>query len=205
MERQSSLFESPAASPAPSGPRGGASGQAGPGPSSTLTCFFALRPAPDDARRIAAHAAELTAAHGLTGRSIAARRLHVTLDLVGHDVDETALTAARHAAATVRFAAFDVVFDHAMTFGAAGPYVLLGGTGVEPVRGLRLALACAMADAGFRPEHRFEPHMTLHYDHHRAVARHAIPPVGFHARSFDLVVSHVGLSQHEVLGSWPLT
>lgn len=174
--------------------------------------FLALRPAEADAQRIDAFADMLMAAQGVSGNRVGPDRLHITLDAIGHDVDEPVVAAACRAADAVRTPAFDVRFDAAMSFaGPSGPFVLLDGerpaasNGLHAVRALRLTLGCALADQGFVPPRAYEPHMTLCYDPHHRVARAAIEPVGFRATEFVLIRSHVGLSRHEVLRSWPLT
>lgn len=76
--------------------------------------------------------------------------------------------------------------------------------GMAAVRRLRTELGCAMADHGFKPSRTYEPHMTLCYDaHNRAQPTH-IDPVELHIAEFALIKSHIGLSRHEVLRTWPL-
>lgn len=169
------------------------------------TWFFALRPAAGDALRLQAYADELLASHGITGKSTGAERLHITLELVGHDVEPGVVEAACRAGDAMRHAAIEVRFDAAMTFSApSGPCVLLGHAGLDGVRRLRTVLACAMADQGFSPLRNYEPHMTLAYDPRHRLSRVPIEPVGFRASEFALVKSHIGFSRHEVLRTWPL-
>jgi 2'-5' RNA ligase len=170
------------------------------------TWFFALRPGAADAARIDAVAARLMALHGVTGKRTGPDRLHVTLDLVGHDdLAADTLAAASAAADAVRLPAFDARFDAAMTFDApSGPFVLLGGGGLDAVRALRTALGCALADQGLKLPLPYEPHLTLGYDPRHRVARTPIEPLAFRCTGFSLVRSHIGLSRHEVLRSWPL-
>jgi 2'-5' RNA ligase len=170
------------------------------------TWFFALRPSASDARRIHALAGDLLAYHGVPGKRLDSDRLHITLALVGHDVDASVVDAACRAADSVSLPGFDVRFDAAMTFSApAGPLVLLGGEGLGEVRKLRTTLGCALADQGFKLPRAYEPHMTLCYDARHRLAKTPIEPIGFRAEEFALVKSHVGLSRHEVLRTWPLT
>lgn len=169
------------------------------------TWFFALRPAIADAARLDAFAEDLLGSHGVTGKRVGPERLHITLELVGHDREERVVEAACRAADAVRFAAIEVRFDAAMTFSApSGPCVLLGGEGLDAVRHLRTALGCAMAEQGFTPQRSYEPHMTLGYDPRHRLERIAIAPIGFRIAEFALVKSHIGLSRHEVLRVWPL-
>ena len=169
------------------------------------TWFFALRPDPEDAQQIYARAESLLAGAGVSGKRISPDRLHVTLELVGHDIDEARVAAACRAADTIRVPGLDVRFDASMTFSApSGPFVLLGGEGLDGVRRLRTALGCAMADAGFSPPRTYEPHMTLCYDPRHHQPRLPIEHIAFRANEFALVKSHIGYSRHEVLRTWPL-
>lgn len=190
------------APPAPSRPRPRTSS---PDPQARVAWFFALRPAAEDAVRLDDLARRLRASHGVAKGVQGADRLHVSLDPVGDDVDRPVLEAACRAADAVRMPAFDVRFDAAVSYaGPSGPFVLVGGDGLEAVRSLRLALACALADQGFKPKRQFEPHMTLAYDADRRVGHTPIAPIAFRATEFALVKSHVGFSRHEVLRAWPL-
>jgi len=170
------------------------------------TWFFALRPALADAARLDAFAEKLLALHGVTGKRVGPERLHITLELVGHDSNERVVEAACRAADAICFPAIDARFSAAMTFSApSGPFVLLGGDGLNGVRELRTALGWALAEQGFRPPRTYEPHMTLGYDPRHRVERIAIDPVGFQIAEFALVKSHIGLSRHEVLRTWTLS
>lgn len=169
------------------------------------TWFFALRPAVADAARLDAFAEKLMTSHGVTGKRVGAERLHITLELVGHDSDERVVEAACRAADAVRFSTIDARFDAAVTFSApSGPFVLLGGEGLDAVRELRTALGCAMAEHGFTPQRSYEPHVTLCYDPRHRVEPIGLDPIGFQIAEFALVKSHIGLSRHEVLRVWPL-
>ena len=170
--------------------------------------FFALRPHSEDAARIDAFAQRLLVSHGITGKRIGPDRLHISLVAVGDDIAAGEVDAACSAADKVHLPAITARFDSAMTFSAPqGPFVLLGAKGMDgmdAVRRLRTALGCAMADHGFKPSRSYEPHMTLCYDaHNRAQPTH-IDPIELHIAEFALIKSHIGLSRHEVLRTWPL-
>lgn len=142
----------------------------------------------------------------MTGKRIDPDRLHITLDLVGHDVTPEVVAVACRAADSIRFSSFETRFDSIMTFTApSGPVVLLGTGGLEQVRNLRTALAGAMADCGFNPPRTYQPHMTLSYDPRHRLPQKPVDPIGFVAREFALVKSHIGLSRHEVLRTWACT
>jgi 2'-5' RNA ligase len=165
--------------------------------------FFALRPGAGDAARIDAFAGRLLASHGVAGKRIGPERLHVSLDAVGHDVDAETVDAACRAADMVQAAAFEVCFDAVETYG--GPsLVLLPGDGLAAVQALRLTLACALADEGFKPPKAYGPHMTLCHDPRPSLVRTSVESIGFRAAEFALVKSHLGFSRHEVVRTWPL-
>lgn len=169
------------------------------------TCFFALRPGPEDAARIHEFAGKLLMSCGISGSRITPERLHITLELVGHDANETVVDAACRAADAVRVSAFKAQFDTAGSFLAPnGPFVLVGTEGMDRVRVLHTSLGCAMADQGFAPSRAYQPHMTLCYDQRHRVAFAPIASIGFHVSEFALVKSHIGQSRHEVLPTWQL-
>jgi 2'-5' RNA ligase len=188
----------PAPAPRPSQPRKAA-------PQPLHTWFFAVRPRVEDAARIQTFAEDLLASRGITGKRVGAERLHITLELVGHDVDTSLVEAALRAGDSLHRSAINICFDAAMTFSApSGPFVLLGDAGLDEVRELRTALAYAMADQGFTPVRSYEPHMTLGYDSRHRSQRFSIAPIGFRAAEISLVKSHIGFSRHEVLRTWSL-
>ncbi|MDP1931612.1 MAG: 2'-5' RNA ligase family protein [Gammaproteobacteria bacterium] len=171
----------------------------------TYNWFFALQPSVNDSHRIYATTAELLAAHSVAGKRTPPERLHITLEMIGHDLDAEVLDLACHAADTVSFPAIDVSFNAAMTFSVpGGPFVLLGTDGLDDVRKLWFELSCALADHGFSPPRSYEPHMTLCYDPRHRLPRIAVEPIGFHAGEFVLMKSHVGLSKYEVVLTWRL-
>jgi len=174
-------------------------------PRALHTWFFALRPSAEDAARIYAFAEKLLSSRGIAGSRIAPERLHITLELVGHDVNETVVDAACRAADMVHLHTVEARFDAAGSFSApSGPFVLLGGEGLDEVRALRTTMCCALADQGFAPSRAYEPHMTLCYDRRRRVARAPMAPIGFRVGEFALIKSHIGFSRHEVLRTWRL-
>lgn len=173
------------------------------------TWFFALRPDAADAARIDGFAQRLLTSLGLRpGKRIGPDRLHITLELVGHDIEADVVEAACRAADSLRLPPFEVRLDAARTFPApSGPFVLLSPEGSEGLQGahrLRTALAFAMADQGFKPGRSYQPHMTLCYDPRHRVDLLGIEPFSVRFAAFSLVKSHIGLSRHEVLHTWAL-
>lgn len=134
----------------------------------------------------------------------AAHRLHVTLHALGDRdaVPPAKVRAALEAAATLAIPSFDVAFDQAMTYAKSKAFVLCGDDGIAALADFRQRLGEALADAGFKPERSFTPHMTVAYTKLK-VDRHAIDPIRWRAGSFALIESHVGEGIHEVIGQWP--
>lgn len=172
----------------------------------THSWFFAVRPGAADAAHIDALANRLLVSHRVSGSRNGPDRLHISLDAIGHDdLDVDTVDAACRAADTVRLPAFEVRFDAALTFAGPGrPFVLVGYDGLHAVRALRDKLGRALADEGFKVRAAYTPHMTLCFDRSQFVHRTPIQPIAFRATEFALVKSHVGLSHHEVLRTWPL-
>ena len=168
--------------------------------------FLAIFPHDEDAASIAALGARLKDRHALKGKLTEAHRLHVTLHHLGSypaAVPRKQVQAAIDAAASVAPPSFDVVFDEVMRFDKSKAFVLCGSeSGTSALAAFRQRLGEALADAGFKPDHGFTPHMTLAYTPTK-VERHPIEPVRWRADSFALIESHVGESIHEVLGQWP--
>lgn len=171
--------------------------------------FFAVLPdAPATAQAVTV-TDTLFGAHGLSGRLLSPRTLHVTLHHVG---DFAGLPAgevgrAQAAGAALRHAPVAIRFDKAGSFVRRHrtlPLVLRGGQ-VIPLIAFQHALGEAMARQGFRhlPMAPYTPHMTLLYDP-RYVAARDVTPVEWMAREFVLIRSLIGKARHEVLGRWAL-
>jgi 2'-5' RNA ligase len=169
--------------------------------------FFAALPEPADAERLHAHGRRVQGQLGIAGRALEAERLHVTLHLVGGYVDEPAqVEIARwcRAAAAVRRAPFEVVFDRVATFGGDGHPLAFTSSSDVGLRALHEAVGMALADTGERIKRQhITPHMTLSYRGKR-LAETAIEPVCWRAGELVLIDSHVGEHVHEVIGRWPL-
>jgi 2'-5' RNA ligase len=169
--------------------------------------FFAVVPAPADAARLHAHARVVQDRLGVAGRALEPERLHVTLHLLGGYVDEPApVEIARwcRAAAAVRRAPFEVVFDRVASFGGEGHPLAFSSSDDVGLSGLHEALGMSLADTGERiKRERVTPHMTLAYRGKR-LAETAIDPVRWLAHEWVLIDSHVGAHVHEVIGRWPL-
>ena len=172
--------------------------------------FFATFPELNVATRAAQAARHLCAKHGLTGRPIAAERLHVSLRSVGDyaGLPRGIVAAACEAAAAVTMPAFKVAFDRAVSFsGRPGspPLVLRGGDGVAGLMVLHQRLGMALRQVGFRcrANPQYEPHVTLLYGAPCFVEQ-AIETVGWTVREFVLVHSLHGQKRYVQLGQWSL-
>jgi 2'-5' RNA ligase len=168
--------------------------------------FFAFVPPQEVAARIAAVREELRRQHGLAGDLVEADRLHVTLyDLGGGDepMHQAAIHAALAAAATLASPAFEMRFDHAMSFPHSRAFVLGGDVANAGVAEVRQQLKLALKPAGFPSPHSGAAHMTLLYGE-PLVPRQAIAPIGWEAGEFVLVHSRLRERHYEWLGRWPL-
>lgn len=182
-----------------------------PSPKPTDRLFFALYPDRATAeQQIAPLATALRAAQRLHGKILATERFHVTLHHLGDfaGLPQQLVQAASVAAAKVRCAPFELVFDRAESFdnkrGRNNPFVLQGGEGTQDVTGFQRTLGEAMKKVGLKPDLRFTPHLTLLYDDRVVPAQPVHPPVRWTAQEFVLVHSLIGRSIHIPLGRWPL-
>ncbi len=148
--------------------------------------------------------------HGIGGRLLEASRLHVSLFALGAYVDvrpEEQIARWCRAAAAVRCAPAEVVFDRIATFGGEGNPLVFKGSGdaeVAAALSLHQALGMALADTGERIKlQRITPHMTMSYRGKR-IAETAIEPVRWRLHELVLIDSHVGAHRHDVIGRWPL-
>jgi 2'-5' RNA ligase len=167
---------------------------------------------PPDAQAAASKVLErVRAEDGLRGSPIQQDRLHITLIHIGDyagSLPRSVVTDAIAVADGLTEAAFDVGFDRLASFGGAPgkhPCVLLGGEGLEALRGVRDRLFKALLRAGVRTlsKEAFNPHVTLAYGDRRLPER-TIDPIGWRPSEFLLIHSEVGRSTYHTLGRWPL-
>lgn len=173
--------------------------------SSTDRLFFALLPDAAAIARIEKLVRNLQSEFGLKGKPLGAKRLHVTLHVVGDFPgfpQELADASVRVAQSVSAMSPFKLVLDRVGSFSRKAhnmPLVLLGGDGLANVRTLQQALVDAMTQArlscGGGP---YTPHLTLLYDD-RHVAARPIEPITWTAREFVLVRSLIGQGRHEPL------
>jgi len=175
----------------------------------TLPCFFAVVPDTDPAEVIKRIGASHAAALGLDWNRFGQRNPHLSLCAIEK------LSRVRgppkvvlDAAATVKFDAFDAVFDCVETFGNGSyPTVLRGDTQTDQhMRLLAKSIEEAMYKIGIKAGSvvNGKPHITVFYDpSHRSISG-PITPVRWRVREFVLIRSHVGYATHETVGHWSL-
>ena len=177
-------------------------------PGRVHSLFYALVPGPADAARLHAHARRVEEGLGFAGNATDADRLHVTLHALGaHAVEPPDSEVDRwcRAAAAVRLAPFEVVFDRVTTFGGRDNAWVFTSSDDAALRALHEALGIALANTGERiVRQRIAPHMTVSW-RGRRIAETPIEPVRWHASEVVLIDSHHGEHEHEVLGRWTLT
>jgi 2'-5' RNA ligase len=161
---------------------------------------------------IAAVAERFRKSHRVSGSSVGAERLHLTLTPMGKPERlrqplESALVAA---GGLVRGKAFQVTLDSAVRFSASDnrfPFVLCTDTETaEPALALRKAIAEAQLREGLHVTgiSSFLPHVTLMYGNAIDAIQEAIPPIHWTANEFVLIRSFFGQSRHELVGRWAL-
>lgn len=175
------------------------------GPRKRFKLFFALFPEPEIAEAISSLGSRLDRQYGIGGQPLRPERLHITLHVLGEydERPETDVDSARRAGDAVVARAFDVVFDHALTFRGPEAYVLRVGEGAKDIVAFWQCLGIAIADVRPYKKPSFTPHMTLSYKG-RTMTEHAVAPIRWAVKEFVLINSHVGDTYHEVMGRWPL-
>ncbi|WP_175835843.1 RNA 2',3'-cyclic phosphodiesterase [Burkholderia anthina] len=172
--------------------------------------FFAVKPDPDTAARIADQAGRLQAELPVEGRLQNTDRFHITLQSLGPFMQVPSGVAARAcmAAQRIRVAPFDVTFDRILSFkGRPGnfPWVLTPDIAPGALAAFHQKLVDALNWAGFRASGKhFTPHVTLLYSENRFRPRE-IAPITWSVREFVLVDSWLGKTHHEIKGCWPLS
>jgi 2'-5' RNA ligase len=170
--------------------------------------LFAVYPEAEDAARIAAEGARLVRALHLRDKPQAPERLHMTLCSLGcfAAVPLAFIDAARAAANGLSCPGLPLLFSSARSFKADGAFALYGdgSTAVAAAR-LRRPLMAALKRHGLRATASTTPHVSLVYNCGAVVQAPDIAPLGWTARRFSLVVSHIGLTHHEFIAEWPLS
>ncbi len=171
--------------------------------------FFALQPDAPAAELIAGLTADARKRLSLSGKPVAAPRLHLSLNFVGGfrgPPPRAAIDKASQAAARVAVRPFAVSLNRLESWrGDPYPLVLAGEDGMIGVEGLHTALHKALRAVEMAPrrEPEISPHIALLWDR-REVAAEVVEPVTWTVREFVLIDSVFGEGRHEVLGRWPL-
>lgn len=166
--------------------------------------FFALWPGVD---LIAALAPRLRALqpHG-HGRPQAPGQWHVTLEFLG-EVPASRLEAVRAAAADVRSAPFDIVFDAVEHWRRPAVLCLVAGQLPPALESLVAQLRAGLAARGFEPEQRaYRAHLTLARKVTRPGPVGSCEPLEWPATEFALVesVTERSGSRYVPVDRWPL-
>jgi 2'-5' RNA ligase len=171
--------------------------------------FFAIIPTADAAAAIVRQRGLLRDEYELKGKSIGIGRLHVTLNHLGDylGLPQGIVAAAMTAAASVRAAPFDVVFERTESFRGRPrnhPLVLLGDGGVAALTAFQQTLGAALEKNGLgRARSHYTPHVTLLYNNYRLPAR-AVAPICWTVNEFVLMHSLLGQTRHIPLARWQL-
>ncbi len=180
-------------------------------PKLTDRLFLAVFPDAVAAVRIARLAGQLREDHGLQGRPLKTERFHATLHHLGDyaGLPQDLVAIAEDAAASVKAAPFEVVFDRAASFSSAPrnrPFVLRGDAGLDALVAFQVKLGAALKKTvlGRWAKPGYTPHVTLLYDD-RSVPEQAVEKISWTVREFVLVHSLIGQTVHIPLARWPLT
>ena len=171
--------------------------------------FFALYPDPYATQRLDRLAWYLRHKHGLSGRPLAGRRLHVSLCNISDYARLTSEAAAAiaEAMATITMPPFLVAFNEAKSFngGANQPVVLVGDDGVAGLMMFQAELLAALDKTGIwrRKRRPYNPHVTLLYDDRR-ILDEPVEAISWVVREFVLVCSLHGQGRHIPLARWRL-
>lgn len=174
-----------------------------PSPAGLHRLFFALFPPPALRECIAEAAAGVERAHPSGGRLLKPDRYHVTLRFLG-DFDPLPPSlpdAARAAGDAVPLRRFELLLDHAGSFGGNGVR-WLGGPPSDGLQALWSDLGDALARQGIRVLRQgFVPHLTIARDARAPLGRTAIDPLAWDIDGFALVESRPG-RPYEILQRW---
>jgi 2'-5' RNA ligase len=172
--------------------------------------YLALQPTAEAAAAAAERLEAVRREHRLTGRPVAANRLHVSLFNLGTfkrppgPIIEKAVDVVRR----VEARRFIIGLNRLASWGRGDgerPVVLWGEDGVIGVQALYEALHRELVTAGMasRRDPPFEPHMTLLYDR-AAVPETFVDPVEWRVVDFVLIHAVHGEGRFQVVERFPL-
>lgn len=182
-----------------------------PRPDKPERLFLGVFPEKAAAARLTKAGEEVRRLHGLTGRLLAADRLHLSLIHLSDRkrIRSRDIFAAELAAKAVVLPPFTVTLSGVGSFHGAPkrgrpmehPLVMLAEEG--EITALRGTLAAEFRKLGFPVPEPFRPHVTLIYDS-RFVSVHAVEPITFAVRELLLVHSRLWLTEYHILRTWTL-
>jgi len=171
--------------------------------------FLGIFPDAKATHLICDHQINLGKQSGLRGKPRPRNNLHVTLHHIGDypEIPERVVASVIKACASVlaNRPSVEVIFDHAMTFRGNHAFVLVNPNGNEALRALHRPLITELIKHRLaKPkDFQFEPHVTMLYDEH-LVPEGEVPPVIWIVKEVVLILSHLGATKYERLGSWDL-
>ncbi|MBC7815525.1 MAG: 2'-5' RNA ligase family protein [Planctomycetaceae bacterium] len=150
---------------------------------------------------------------GLRGKSRPREILHMTLHHVADysEMPEREIKVIEEAC-TAAFAgqsSLEMIFDHVKSFkGRPGnqPFVLVNPNENQPLMELhhRLIIELAKRKLASKGDFNFVPHVTLLYDS-KSVTEQPVAPITWRAHEVVLVLSHLGETRYDRIGSWTLS
>ena len=173
--------------------------------------FIGLRPASDAAPDLYRAVTPVCSRAKITGARRPADILHVSLQKVDGRLGRaprSLLQAIDAALNMIRFPAFDILFDRALTFrsnATAAPFVLAGEDGVIDATALQqfIQKALEIRDIAKPTRHGFAAHATVAYDVRRCPEM-PIAPLSWRVAEIQLIESWIGKTKYIQLGRWPL-
>lgn len=175
------------------------------------TLFLALVPPIEALPALESVGDELITKHGVTGSRTAAQRLHVTLHELAQfpaapDVPAAAIAAAIAACDRVGPSSTALTFDRVAGFPRADVFVMLcDAESQKRAALLRNTVAAELRRVGLRPRASSQPYMTLVYGIRQPVGEHSIAPVRCSGMRLVMLLSHVGLTHHQLIREWSMS
>ena len=170
--------------------------------------FFGIQPPANTATSIARLTRDVREKHGLVGKPVLPRCLHISLLFVGYfgRLSQDMLSAFGEAAATIRMPPFRIALDRVLSFRhpQQRPLVLSGDEGVTGLVWLRDKLVAATTHIrGTVGARNFTPHLTLLRDG-QEVREEPVAAISWTATEFILIRSVYGEGRHIPLARWTL-
>lgn len=178
----------------------------------TYNLFFAIKVTPLVADEISNLFDGIRTQYRLRKNLISAPRLHVSLFgiLAADFIPTWIVKSSMLAGSAIRFEEFDLLFNRLLSFQTIQeekPLVLTADhDSTHSVNRLSSAIRkaySALSEVPIQNRSKITPHITLAWEQH-VVPAQAIVPIKLPVSEIALILSHVGQSRYETLGSWPL-